>query len=179
MHSTVVQDTKLFAKVSIVFYLPCFTAIFLIYYLINIPRFVNFKGLKEDGDILQYWELFGFYQFSYPFIEVGLMFMALIPFFLLIQSKEYLKLNPEDQKRKFISAVTDKEAPSIYYLFFLSLKNIDIALFIIIFFSGVNKIDFYHIALIPFFVAFTIWPRCFKRSFIILLIYADFFVFVK
>lgn len=64
--------------------------------MLNIPRLVNFKALKEEGNTLQYWELFGFYQFSYPFIEVGLMFLALIPFFLLISSKEYLKLNPED-----------------------------------------------------------------------------------
>ena len=107
------------------------------------------------------------------------MFSALIPFFLLIQSKEYLKLNEEDQKNKFIKHLTDEKSPTIYYLFFLSLKNVDVLCFIVIFFSGVNKIDFYHIALIFFFIAFTIWPRCFKRSFIILLLYVDFFVFEK
>lgn len=50
---------------------------------------------------------------------------------------------------------------------------------IVIFFSGVNKIDFYHVALMFFFVSYTLWPVCFKRNYIILLIYVDFFVFEK
>jgi hypothetical protein len=107
------------------------------------------------------------------------MFMALIPFFLLIKSKDYLKLNEEDQKVKFFEAITDPTAPSIYYILLIFLCNLDLVSFIVIFFSGVNKIDFYHIALIFFFVAYTIWPSCFKRSFIILLVYVDFFVFEK
>jgi hypothetical protein len=48
MHSTVVSDTKLFAKVTIYFYLPCFTSIFLFYYLINIPGLVNFDYMTTN-----------------------------------------------------------------------------------------------------------------------------------
>lgn len=62
---------------------------------------------------------------------------------------------------------------------FLLFTNLDLICFVVIFFSGVNKVDFYHIALIFFFVAFALWPKCFKRNFIILLIYVDFFVLEK
>lgn len=62
---------------------------------------------------------------------------------------------------------------------FLLFNNLDLISHIVIFFSGVNKVDFYHIALIFFFVAFALWPHTFKKNFIILLIYVDFFVFEK
>lgn len=52
-------------------------------------------------------------------------------------------------------------------------------MFVAIFFSGVNKIDFYHIFLMFFFVAYVVWPRCFRRNYIILLYYVNFFVFEK
>lgn len=67
--------------------------IFLFYYLINIPRVVDFSFQMFD---LENWEVLGFYKFSYPFLEVGLMFVALMPFFLLIKSKDYLKINKAD-----------------------------------------------------------------------------------
>jgi hypothetical protein len=54
--------------------------------------------------------------------------------------------------------LTDKESPSIYHILFFCLYYLDILVFITIFFSGVNKIDFYHIFLMFFFVAFTLWP---------------------
>lgn len=107
------------------------------------------------------------------------MFLALLPFFLLIKSKEYLKTNREDNKKKLIDKLTGDNSKTIYYIVFLILLSLDVLCFVVIFFSGVDKIDFYHIALIFFFVAFTIWPVCFKRSFILLLIYVDFFVIEK
>jgi hypothetical protein len=51
--------------------------------------------------------------------------------------------------------------------------------FLAIFFSGVNKIDFYHIFLMFFFVAFIVAPVWFKKNYIYLLYYVNFFVFEK
>jgi hypothetical protein len=85
----------------------------------------------------------------------------------------------EDTKKKFLEKLTDPKAPTIYYFLFVLIKNLDIVVFITIFFSGVNKIDFYHIFLIFFFVAYIIHPKCFIRNYIILLVYVDFFVFEK
>ncbi len=59
------------------------------------------------------------------------------------------------------------------------LYYLDILVYTTIFFSGVNKIDFYHIFLMFFLVAFVLWPSWFKRHFYVLLIYADFFVLEK
>jgi hypothetical protein len=107
------------------------------------------------------------------------MFLALSPFFFLIKSRKYLKIDNEDVRKRFLTRLTSKDSPTFYYFVFTFIYYLDILVFITIFFSGVNKIDFYHIFLMFFFVAFTLWPLCFKRNFIILLIYADFFVFEK
>ncbi len=85
----------------------------------------------------------------------------------------------EDTKKKFLDKLTDPKAPTLYYFLFVLMKNLDIVAFITIFFSGVNKIDFYHIFLIFFFVAYILNPKCFIRNYIILLVYVDFFVFEK
>ena len=107
--------------------------------------------------------------------------LALAPFFFLIKTRQQLDENStkEDTKKKFLSKLTDAKSPTIYYLFFVMINNLDIFAFIIIFFSGVNKIDFYHIFLMFFFVAYILWPKCFIRNYVILLVYVDFFVFEK
>ena len=105
MHSTLFNDTKFFAKITIYVYLPCFVLIFLFYYCINIPRVFNYDDLSGR---LYEWELYGFYKFSLPFLEVGLMFTALLPFFLLIKSKKFLSLDQEEQKKRFIEKLTNE-----------------------------------------------------------------------
>lgn len=75
--------------------------------------------------------------------------------------------------------LTDEKSPTFYYFVFILLNYMDLISFTGIFFSGVNKIDFYHVFLIFFFVAYVIWPKCFKRNYLILLVYVDFFVFEK
>lgn len=67
----------------------------------------------------------------------------------------------------------------MYFFVFYIIKNLDLIVFSAIFFSGVNKIDFYHIFLMFFFVAYVVWPKCFKRNYIVLLYYVDFFVLEK
>ena len=75
--------------------------------------------------------------------------------------------------------LTEEKAPTIYYILFVLINNLDLVAFVTIFFSGVNKIDFYHIFLMFFFVAYILWPKCFIRNYIVLLVYVDFFVFEK
>lgn len=67
----------------------------------------------------------------------------------------------------------------MFYFLFLVITNLDMIVFIAIFFSGVNKIDFYHIFLMFFFVAYIMAPDWFKKNYIYLLYYVDFFVFEK
>lgn len=75
--------------------------------------------------------------------------------------------------------MTAESSPIFYYFVFILINNLDLLVFIVIFFSGVNKIDFYHIFLLFFFVAYIIWPKWFIRNYIVLLVYVDFFVFEK
>ena len=107
------------------------------------------------------------------------MFFSLVPFFLLIKCRKYLKLNEEDQKHNFLRTLTAEESPSIYGLFFLFLTRMDIIVFFCVFMSGVNKVDFYHMFLMVFFVTFTVFPNFMKRYFIVLIVYVNFFVFEK
>ncbi|TNV88031.1 hypothetical protein FGO68_gene5171 [Halteria grandinella] len=179
MHSTLFKSTRTFIGITITYYLPIFCAIFLFYYVINIPRVVEFPSLG-DGVQLDLWRTYGFYQFSYPFLEIILMLTALIPFVMVIKTRKQLDENSKkDAKKQFLEKLTSPQSPTIYYLLFVIINNLDIVAFTTIFFSGVNKIDFYHIFLIFFFVAFTLYPRCFIRNYIILLVYVDFFVFEK
>lgn len=75
--------------------------------------------------------------------------------------------------------LTEDNAPTVYYFFFVMINNLDMLAFVTIFFSGVNKIDFYHIFLMFFFVAYILWPKCFIKNYVLLLLYVDFFVFEK
>lgn len=80
---------------------------------------------------------------------------------------------------KFLEKLTRKDSPSSFYLLFTLIANLDMLVFIAIFFSGVNKIDFYHIFLMFFFVSYIMAPVWFKKNYIYLLYYVDFFVFEK
>ena len=55
----------------------------------------------------------------------------------------------------------------------------DLLVFLVVFFSGVNKIDFYHVFLMFFFVSYILAPVWFKKHYVYLLYYVDFFVFEK
>jgi len=90
------------------------------------------------------------------------MFAALVPFFLFMKSSQkFLSFNKDEQKKKFLFKLTDEKSPTIYYFVFFLIIYLDLIVFIVIFFSGVNKIDFYHVFLMFFFVIYVIWPRWF------------------
>jgi len=80
---------------------------------------------------------------------------------------------------KFLEKLTRKDSPTLFYLLFWVITNLDLLVFIAIFFSGVNKIDFYHVFLLFFFVAYITAPEWFNKNYIYLLYYVDFFVFEK
>lgn len=67
------------------YYLPIFLVIFLFYYVINIPHVIEFQTFGANTDL---WRTYGFYQFSVPALEVGLMMGALLPFFMVIRSRK-------------------------------------------------------------------------------------------
>lgn len=97
----------------------------------------------------------------------------------MIKSRKYLSFNREEQKLKFLERLTRKDSPTAFFILFKLITNLDMIVFVAIFFSGVNKIDFYHIFLMFFFVGYIVAPEWFKRNYIYLLYYVDFFVFEK
>jgi hypothetical protein len=189
MHSTLVKSTERFIYISVNFYFPIFVGFLLFYYVINIPRVVNFEKFGEDDKYNQYldrWRTYGFYQFSIPPLEIFLMIIALAPFLLLTKGvklntkeKDVKKNEKEEVKGSFLESLTNSDARIFKLILFVVIKNLDIVAFITLFFSGVNKIDFYHIFLIFFFVAYILNKDKFMSNYIILLIYVDFFVFEK
>ena len=64
-------------------YLPIFVSFYVFYYIINIPGVFEYSMVSDD---ISEWRNFGFYEFSLPFLETGLMFAALVPFFLFMKS---------------------------------------------------------------------------------------------
>jgi hypothetical protein len=120
-----------------------------------------------------------------PPLEITLMMLGLTPFFMLIKSapkdnKEGDKnIEKEKEKEKFLRMLTNEKSTTISNLLFLAITNLDLIVFLAIFFSGVNKIDFYHVFLMVFFVAYIIDPKWFKEHYNYLLYYVTFFVFEK
>ena len=96
MHSTVFKSTRRFFHITTTYYFPVFIIIFLFYYVINIPRVLNYTYLAQTAGGIEFWRELGFYEFSIPFLEVSLMMMMLLPFFFFIKSRKYLDYNKED-----------------------------------------------------------------------------------
>ena len=140
---------------TVTYYLPFFVLTFLFYYFINIPRVVEFETMKSSYDL---WLSLGFFNFKIPPLEITFMMISLLPFFFLIKSRSYLKSNKEEQKSKFLEKLTRPKSPTIFYFVFLLITHMDMIVFLAIFLSGVNKIDFYHIFLMFFFVAYITSP---------------------
>ena len=114
------------------------------------------------------------------------MILALAPFLLLTKNvkvnqneKEHKKNEKLEAKVSFLESLTNSDARIFKLFIFTVINHLDLVAFITIFFSGVNKIDFYHIFLIFFFVAYILNKERFMANYIILLIYVDFFVFEK
>lgn len=58
MHSTIFHSTKKFFEITVNYYLPFFVVTFVFYYVINIPRVIEFQTMKDNLDM---WLSFGFF----------------------------------------------------------------------------------------------------------------------
>ena len=65
------------------------------------------------------------------------------------------------------------------HFFYLTIVYIKYPIFLLLIMSGLGKMDFYHIFLLFVFVWAALYPEAFERNVIWLLVYADFFVFIK
>ena len=63
-------------------------------------------------------------------------------------------IEKEKEKEKFLRLITNEKSSTTLNLLFLAITNLDLIVFLAIFFSGVNKIDFYHVFLMFFTLKF-------------------------
>ena len=61
----------------------------------------------------------------------------------------------------------------------MTVLYLEYPLFLALVMSALAKMDFYHVFLLFIFVGYTLFPRFFLKNTIFLLIYAEFFVFIK
>lgn len=101
-------------------------------------------------------------------------------FFLALFAK---KLEEEDDQQKKIERYLEKVSQvkrSIWYqISFLTLLYIEGPLMLVLILAGFDKMDVYHIALLGFFIVYMLYSERLHNFALILLLYADFFVFEK
>ena len=73
----------------------------------------------------------------------------------------------------------DRRSNAFYQLLFIILIYIEYPLMIFLVMDGVSEMDLHHIMYIVAFILYTLWPMLINRFSIVLLIYADFFIFIK
>ena len=64
-------------------------------------------------------------------------------------------------------------------IFRFLLKNIDIALMVVIYIAGFNRADVYHCILLTLFAIYIMYPDQFRRNFIFLLYFMSFIACIK
>jgi hypothetical protein len=78
-----------------------------------------------------------------------------------------------------MNKITHMKSPTIYQLLFLGLVHIEFPLMLVLIIAGLDQMDVYHIALLIFFVAYTLYSEKLKNFPLYLLIYLDLFVLEK
>lgn len=86
VHSTLYKSSKVFSICMMTVYLPCFTATYIWYYLININGIIDWGS--RDYKTNYYYNL-GFYEFNVPILETGFLFLCL---FCMIDFCKLLRL---------------------------------------------------------------------------------------
>jgi len=107
------------------------------------------------------------------------MLLVIACFALLMKTLPLMNVSEEEQRKRIFDKMTDPKSNSFFHFSFFLLKRIDVALLLAIFFSGVTKIDLYHIAMMYCFVTFLIFPKCFKRNFFIFLLFVNLIAWEK
>ena len=172
--SVLVDSLHIIIKVTLKAFLPAFCLFFFFYYIVNIPGLIPSYIIQDRS-----YEDYGFTVFNFGFLEIGLMFLVLFFFALLIKSRSYLAVSEAEEKRQLFIKMSDPKSGSMWHSLFFILRRVDLVVCLVIFFVGVTKIDFFHISLMYIFVIFCLFPDGVRRNFIFVLAYICFFVFEK
>lgn len=167
-----------FVNCTTYLYLPIFFVGFFYTYFINIPGI--FLRYVDGERIIDYPEIFNSFgrPFKYPPVEVGGMVINLIFLILLMGSKSELKYQRDEFKIGIFDKLTDKQSIFLWQLFFYILKRLHIVILSLIFYFGMREFNIYYIGLMYFFVAYVSSLATYRKSGIILLVWASFFIWI-
>ena len=102
LHSTIYNDSRIFRKWIMSFYLPCYVLIFLFYYITNIEGLIPQMNDWDQAKKNHYYN-FGFYSMQYPPLET--MFMFANVFFLALFAN---KVEQEEDRQIKIERYLEK-----------------------------------------------------------------------
>ena len=176
-HSTLYRKSSRLSVAMMVFYLPCFTAIFLWYYTINIYGVVSWDDQEIQNTNYRY--NMGYYQFNIPPLEVGFLFICL---FCMIEFCRLLRVDlNEDKNNSYhtIKQMQNRRANVVDQLLFICLINIEYPLMLLLVTYGIGTMNLHHIMYFVFFMIYTLWPNLINRCSIVLLIYTNVFILAQ
>ena len=105
---------------------------------------------------------YGIFQLKYPFFEVLFMQYLIFCYFLLIKLNQNIAENQKDyidQGRIILRTLVAKKSSTLKNIFMILLPLIEILFSIMILFSGLNQLDFFHIVFYFIFVFFIGYPQ--------------------
>lgn len=98
---------------------------------------------------------------------------------LLMSSREGLRLQRDEFRVGIFEKLTDKRSNFLWQLFFYVLKRLHIILLSLIFVFGMKEFNIYYIGLLYFFVVYTSSLATYRKSGMILVSYAAFFIWIQ
>lgn len=147
--------------------------IYLWYFTVNIYGLVDYEQWYQKGHF-PYMYRFGFYQFTYPELNLGGYLIGLISIAL------YTRLCSEDQfKKRNLVAKLEKYLPTVHAWVYLVIVNIQILVFVYAVIFSLILMDFYHVALLFYMVFAMFRYETYNKHIIWLVFYVAFFILGK
>lgn len=207
-HSVVYKRKEIFLPIVKYFYIPALWLIFFFHYIVNIHNLFSesiFKSSNYRFGIFKYNPAFIHLLYQIFSIFYGCFTLYLFREYDKFMKRkqeakekrekrklERLQRNTSEASSRFQRAGSSFAEESIYaesqlaeeiytyeIIFRYILKNIDIALMIVLYIAGVNRIDVYHMILLILFAVYIMYPDQFRRNFIFLLYFMIFIASVK
>lgn len=165
-----------FANYTTYIYLPIFTVGFFFTYFVNIP---GLFGVTEDGKYFSDPTIYNFARiYQFPAVEVCGMVLNIIFMIQLMSTRYDLRLQRDEFRVGLFEKLTDKKSVFLWQLFFYVLKRLHVVLLSLIFIFGMKEFNIYYIGLLYFFVVYTSSLATYRKSGMVLVIYAAFFIWI-
>ena len=177
MPSTLNVSQKAFGKVTQWVYAPLFILLTSFYFAVNIDELVPSWLLGVE----QSWR-YGLYRFQRPVLEVLLLEAFVIAQVTWVKAGESLSEEDEDLRRQGVNlfrALSSSGSRSYQNLLLLAIPLCERIMLLIILFSGLEKVDIYHIMFLILFIGFLAQSAKKETLTRILIFFSAFFILGK